>query len=423
MEILVIAYEFPPVCSAQSLRWHYLSAELARMGHRVKVITTDFRIDRHLAPRPDTRVDVLRCFPGLFVGGANRLEARLSRGRRSGSAAMDPANQPSGTLNRIYRSTRNVLDQVVFPDVRTEWYVFAARTIRRLDRSGYRPDLVIGSHEPAVDLQLGIAAKRRFNAPFLADLGDPIETIYSPRWRRRLDRLYERYVLGRADGAIVTLESVKHQLEERHAKPPGRIEVIPQGFDHRRSAGSNSTVPFRPDRLNILFTGTLYESFRNPAAFLAAVARRSDVQLWIAGNLVGAFPATSHSENIRTLGPLEHLKALDAQASADVLLSIGNRQAEQIPGKIYEYFGSKRPILHVYFNQLDPTCKLISELQRGWTVRSDAESSAAILDKLVESWRHGLLEQGLDLTSSHAKKFSWRARAERMVRFGDRLRN
>ena len=41
MRILVIAYEFPPSPSPQSLRWKHLSAELARQGHEVHVLTVD----------------------------------------------------------------------------------------------------------------------------------------------------------------------------------------------------------------------------------------------------------------------------------------------------------------------------------------------------------------------------------------------
>jgi len=421
MEILLIAYEYPPICSAQALRWHYLSAEFVRMGHRVTVITTDFRLCNSLAPPVDPGVRVLRCFPGPFVGGANRIERWLGHagaGRSSGASAS------GGLMARLYRGARRAMDHLIFPDVRSEWLIFAGSSMRRLARSGYSPDLVIGSHEPAIDLQLAIMAKRWFRAPVMADLGDPIDTVYSPRWRRRFDRRYEGYVLSHVDGATVTLENVKHRLATRHARlPAGGIEVVPQGFDDRRTALAAPVFRFCPNRLNILFTGTLYEKFRNPSAFIDAVSRRSDVKLWIAGNIVGNFPALRRSENIRVLGPLKHREALEAQDFADVLLSVGNRQSEQIPGKIYEYLGSKRPILHVYSHHLDPTCKLIREAQRGWNVRSDAESSAAILDKLIESHREGLLEHGLDLTLSQAEKFSWRARAERMVRFGVRLRN
>lgn len=39
MRFLLIAYEFPPSPSPQSLRWAYLARELVARGHRVKVLT------------------------------------------------------------------------------------------------------------------------------------------------------------------------------------------------------------------------------------------------------------------------------------------------------------------------------------------------------------------------------------------------
>src|SRR5690606_21504818 len=39
MQILLIAYEFPPSPSPQSLRWAYLARHLADRGHRISVLT------------------------------------------------------------------------------------------------------------------------------------------------------------------------------------------------------------------------------------------------------------------------------------------------------------------------------------------------------------------------------------------------
>ena len=66
MRLLLIAYEFPPSPSPQSLRWTYLVRELALQGHEVHVLTADLGgTTPGLPPLPDS-VRVHRTFPGLL---------------------------------------------------------------------------------------------------------------------------------------------------------------------------------------------------------------------------------------------------------------------------------------------------------------------------------------------------------------------
>lgn len=38
-KILLVAYSYPPLGDAQSLRWYYISNELANIGYKIDVIT------------------------------------------------------------------------------------------------------------------------------------------------------------------------------------------------------------------------------------------------------------------------------------------------------------------------------------------------------------------------------------------------
>src|SRR6056297_2398067 len=336
MRILLIAYEFPPISSAQSLRWAKLAGELSDQGHDVTVLTTNFRVVNKLTPDLKAELTVIRTCPGIFMSLTNRIQARFfSAKRRDVPDGILVQSKPM--FIRLYRRLRGILNQVVFPDVRTEWYPFARLAIARLMRSGYKPDLVVGSHEPAIDIELAIHASRLFGAPSIADLGDPIDTVYSLKWRRRLDRLYEGSLIRRVDGITVTLEEARRVLSNRHKVEIERFAVVPQGFDHRERPESGSAIAFSKDCLNIVFTGTLYEKFRYPRFFLKAILEHAEVRLWIIGNLVGEFPEIENSESISFLGPLQHAAVRRIQMTSDVLLNVANEQGEQIPGKIFEY--------------------------------------------------------------------------------------
>src|SRR5690606_42048082 len=71
-----------------------------------------------------------------------------------------------------------------FPDERGQWRIWARRRMYAL-LDELQPDLVVCSHEPAVTLELGLAAAAR-GVRWAADLGAPVLAPYTPgRWRRR----------------------------------------------------------------------------------------------------------------------------------------------------------------------------------------------------------------------------------------------
>jgi hypothetical protein len=389
------------------------------MGHQVKVVSTELYIMQPMAPQLDPSISVERVFPGPIVGIANMIEKRLSSKESSDSALM--FRDESAIRERIYRGVRKALNHIIFPDVRSEWYWHARAHLDQLFGKGYKPDIVIGSHEPAIDLQLAVYVKRRFGVPCIGDFADPVDSVYSPRWRHLIDRWYEKKLLKDVDRAVVTVQALKDEFVHRHGLDEAHIEVVPQGFDALRTQLPAADKRLRSDRLNIVFTGTLYAAFRNPEKFIAAVLGRRDVDLWIAGNIVGAVRMPGGVSNIHVLGPMEHEQALALQCSADVLLNIGNLQACQIPGKIYEYIGAGRPILHLFEHPKDPTIELVSSLGRGWIVPVDSDAIAKVLDELVSRWNAGEIDRGIDLNSAHLHSLTWHGRAGRLAEIVEEL--
>ena len=60
------------------------------------------------------------------------------------------------------------------------------------------------------------------------------------------------------------------------------------------------------------------------------------------------------------------------QNEADVLVNLGNRMANQMPSKVYEYLGSGKPILHLAANREDPVLPLLARYPLA-LVRFDAD--------------------------------------------------
>jgi len=426
--ILLIAYEYSPSPSPQSLRWTYLSRELSLRGYLVEVLTVDLGLKAAGLPNLPADVVIHRTFPGPFRGllasRRKRREASESGAPQAGAqtqrlvrndASTAPSSSRGGWKHRVSMFVQNLFERLIFPDLRGEWYPSARRELRRMLHD-FKPNLVISSHEPATTLQLGLIAKRR-GVRWIADLADPVLAPYTPkRWRRKAAKL-EAAVCATADHVLVTAESARQLLLKRHAtRAP--IAVLTQGFDDRRppraSATPNST-------LELLYTGSFY-SFRRVDALLEAVLATPGLRLNIASIVVPDIvreAGEANPDRIRLLGFLPHDEAVAWQQRADVLINLANADPMQVPGKFYEYLGSGRPILHLGENEGDEAARLVQERHRGWICPQRPAALIETLRGLVELHREGRMSEGLSLDRESIAEFGWSVLGERLVRIVD----
>lgn len=423
MRLLLIAYEYPPSPSPQSLRWIYLTRELARLGHEVHVLAPDLGGDTPGLPPIPAGVTVHRVFPGPVRGLMSYLRKRAQRKREALAGASPvtaagtattpplPLRPPRNWKQRISEAIQATAQFIHFPDIRGEWRFWAARALPGLlDR--LQPDLVLSSHEPATTLELGLHARRR-GFRWVADLGDPVLAGYTPRrWRRRAHRV-ERATCTGADLLLLTNPAAAALLAQRHGAL-SNVAILPQGFDRDARSASAGDL-FDPGRLELFYTGSFYQ-FRRPDALLAALAADPSIRLSVAAITVPESilaAAKQAPERIRLLGFLPHLDVLALQRQADVLINIANDDPSQIPGKFNEYLGARRPILHLRKGD-DPVSRAVNELRRGWVSDDDEQSLAERLRALAEAKRGGRLDAELDLDIAPVESLSWQAIGERL---------
>ncbi|MBD9479343.1 glycosyltransferase [Pseudoxanthomonas sp. PXM02] len=425
LRILLAAYEFSPSPSAQSLRWAYLVRELAKQGHEIHVMAPDAyygRMSLHFDLPPVVQVHRIFAGPSMgLVARASRRQQTAGRQMPSGGgvAKSSPAQgeiaspAPIGEWRierpnwkgRLLAFYQRHAGRWLFPDIRGEWSPWATRAFRRL-LDELSPDAVITSHEPASVLRLGILAQRE-GIPWIADLGDPVLADYTPvRWRRHARRL-ERTTCERASAVVVTDASARDLLGQRYAQSLDRIHVISQGYP--------SSIPREPSRagadapLSLVYTGSLYP-FRPIEPLLDAVLDMEGVILHVAtASPSPALEAAAGQGSLRVVhhGHLGHGEALALQAQADIVVDIGNRLSAQLPGKIYEYFASARPILHLNGGDGDPAPALLDRLRRGWSCDNNTHKIRGLLSGLAVKKRNGHLCSDLDLAEERVLPFRW----------------
>lgn len=440
MRVLLIAYDFPPIPSPQSLRWAYLVRELSRLGHEVRVLSADLPgYGPGGLPEVPESVAVHRVHPGLLSAGRRLRLCRVCKGvpsERAGVSARPSVATPFERLNwkgrlvnrvksspfgdpvgGILRAIRKMASTGLFPDYRAEWAFWAKGEFHRILRD-FVPDVVITSHEPAFTLPLGAAAKRR-GFRWVADLGDPVAAAYTPtRWRNRAMQL-EREVCRHADLITVTTCKTIDQLASRHGVEEGRFLLLTQGFDSgfARQDSAESAL-FEPDRLELLYAGSFY-AFRRIDALLQAVLSTPRARITIA--TISAPPevlkaAAERPESVRLLGFVRHDQVLALQRECDVLVNIANDDPVQVPGKVYEYLGARTRILQVG-EGLDAASELLERSGIGVSEKNDVRA----LSSRLTAWRDEKLATRRRLTcviepSFGADAYSWQALAKKLAK-------
>ncbi|MDH7454063.1 glycosyltransferase [Luteimonas composti] len=437
MKVLLLAYEFPPAPSPQSLRWARLTRELVGHGFEVDVLS----VVRGEEPRPlpvPAGVRVYRSPGGAATGFFSilrRAPLALCQGQElampvpdasgqlalgeGGLASLEPLVNWKGRLaGRVLTRLDRLAGNFTFPDAEGQWELPARSRLREL-LAQLQPDIVISSHEPATTLRLGRLAKEA-GYPWLVDMGDPVLSFYTPaRWRRLAGRI-ESWTCRNADHVLVTTEAARTLLRSRYPLADSRVSVLSQGFDPPGNASGEVELPvaFDPALLELVYTGSFY-AFRNGMPVVEAVASLPGARLTVATRTPPQWlleAAARHPQALRLAGFVTQAQAAAMQRAADVLVNVANSDPVHIPGKFYEYLGAGRPILHLGDAQGDSAAELLQAQRRGLTVPNQQAAIAAALESLLQCKREGGLSRSFELDPEAVEQHSWRSLGAKLAR-------
>jgi glycosyltransferase involved in cell wall biosynthesis len=219
----------------------------------------------------------------------------------------------------------------------------------------WRPDIVLASAPPHSGLIVARRIARACRVPWIAELRDPWtdDPYYNlPRWRWWLDRLLERSILNDSAG-LVAVTPLRAEIFARRFRQP--VACVQNGYVEEDFPADRSGPP-AGDLVSILYTGNIYQGYRDPSALFRAIEllgnERQRVAVHFYGpteeDIYGLSAAQPVRARIVVHDRVSYRASLALQCSADVLLLLqwaDRREAGNIPAKFYEYLGARRPIL------------------------------------------------------------------------------
>jgi glycosyltransferase involved in cell wall biosynthesis len=365
----VVAYDFPPHAAIGTMRTLRVVQRLAEDGWDVTVLTSDPATFRSGTPVDGALLDRIPPQVRVVRAKSHRLVENLKRTMRPRRGAT-PLGQPHNHSPKAAgQPTRGLLHRVVdtidaalaIPDHESAWLIAAiTRGLACCRRE--RPDVIYSSAPPWTGQLVAAVLRAHVGCSWIADFRDPWARAPwrddRPPFARRAAAWLERQVITRADAVLFVTDGNRRDFEQFYGSPTSdRFHLIPNGCDPAEFAGLQPQP--RAGMFVLLHAGSLYGG-RNPLPLLRAIAnavRRGAIdpekfRLRLIGQ--ASLPGMTLETTCRELG-LEHIvepvprvprrQSLQEMLSASALLLIQPGTTVSVPGKLYEYFATGRPIL------------------------------------------------------------------------------
>jgi glycosyltransferase involved in cell wall biosynthesis len=412
MKILQIAYHYPPMGGAGVQRALKFSKYLPLHGITPVVLAgfdPHYVQDGSLLSDVPAGLEVHRVKSSPWLA---RLAALRRRGVTSGHTTPSPSTPSAPAAgSRAWRDAAlRAVRALQVPDDLAAWSRAAARqagtVLREHAARGEPIGLIYSSSPPASAHALAERLAREFGLPWVADWRDlwtDNPAYDAPAWRRAMDLRTEQRWLAAADGIVTVTPSWQALLAAQ--RPEGTpVAFIPNGYDEDDFAALPpvTSAGLGDGRFTLIHTGTFYGP-RDPAGLLEGLSRYLDgpreghpaLRVRLLGNMGARFGRALHAFSVRHPDVIvcepyvPHTEALAAMAAADALLLVvggGRGPAVQgwLPGKIFEYLRSGKPVLSLGDPQGD-AAQLIGRYGQGHAVpEDDAAGIARALSQILE---------------------------------------
>lgn len=355
-KVLIVTYYWPPAGGPGVQRWLKFVKYLPEFGIDPVVYIPDnphypLQDEALLADVP-RNITILRRkiiepygFASVFSG---KKTQRISSG-------IIPHERKQSFLEKMMLWVRGNL---FIPDARVFWVKPSVAYLSRYTKEN-GIDTVITTGPPHSLHLIGLRLKRSGNIRWIADFRDPWTTIgYHDKLRlsayaARRHKQLESEVLNTADVVLVTSQTTKAEFSELTQRP---IEVITNGYDVENVA----RVPL-DEQFTVAHIGS-FLSGRNPLilweSLMELVEEDAEFERHFRLKLIGAVSAevlesiekNGLNDYVNNLGYVSHDEAIKQQRSSQVLLLIEIDSPETrsiIPGKLFEYMVSERPIVGI----------------------------------------------------------------------------
>ena len=142
-----------------------------------------------------------------------------------------------------------------------------------------------------------------------------------------------------------------------------------------------ASIQFDPEKINLLFLGTIYSDIRKPDALFQLFEQVSQLEprlhLYVIGKKFGENAdrylveyQSKMKDRLTVCSPVPPEETADLMRQADILVNLGNTMHNQMPSKLLEYIATGKPILNISAREDCNTLSLMNRYPLGLQIFS-----------------------------------------------------
>ena len=413
--VLVVTYYWPPSGGSGVQRWVKFAKYLPQEGWQPVIYTPEnpeyTAIDHTLEAEVPHTVEIIR---RPITEPYNLYRRLMGKG-----ASTD------------MRLSLWIRGNLFVPDPRVGW---AKPSVRFLEKylAEHPVDVIVTTGPPHSMHLIGQRLHKELGLPWIPDFRDPWSRMYylkhlpmSARTWRRL-RSMEQSVLDDCSTVLAVTPLVQEEFQAQTKTP---VAMITNGYD-----GGDFEQAVEPDGFfNVVHTG-LFAADGNPLNLWKALGIKAwadaDFKAALRLRLVGkvdrevydAIAEAGLKDNVIDLGYRDHLTAVREQLAATVLVLPLRNDPEYrpiLPGKLFEYLASRRPVLGI--GQEDGAmARVLADTGAGVTAGwENLEAMRDFIDKAWEQFKAG----GVPPVQGDIDRFSRRSLTRELAALLERVSN
>ena len=433
--VLIISYYWPPTGGSGVQRWVKFAKYLPLEGWQPVIYTPEnpeqLAIDKTLAAEIPAEAEVIK------TRIVEPYEIYKNVLRKSGHSKEAVEVNPVNAQNKSFlqKAAMWVRGNFFRPDPRCLWIGPSVRFLKKYLQE-HPVDLIVSTGPPQSMHLIGRRLAKETGLPWIADFRDPWTKIFyfkhlsmtraTEKWHEKM----EKKVLDEASVVVAVSPLVQQEFQQMTQTP---VELITNGFDECDFDGERyREAEGGPDREFCITHTGLFAADGNPTVLWDVLAEKcvldEDFRKALKIKLIGktddsiltALREAGLERVVEDMGYQPHAVAVEEQRKASLLILPLRKEPEYkavLPGKLFEYLASWRPVLGI--GQPDGAMSIILNTTKTGLVLDweDKMSIARFIDLCWE--RH--LAGGLTVDDADISQFTRRNLTHRMAQLFDTL--
>ena len=363
--VLVITYYWPPTGGSGVQRWVKFARYLPSEGWQPVIYTPEnpeqLAVDHSLEKEIPSEAEIIK----THITEPYELYKKFLRrsGHSKEAVEVNPVNAQNKSLSQ--KVAMWIRGNFFRPDPRCMWIGPSVRFLKKYLEE-HPVDLIVSTGPPQSMHLIGRKLAKDTGLPWIADFRDPWTKIFyfkhlsmtraTERWHHRM----ERKVLDDATAVVAVSPLVQQEFQAMTQTP---VELITNGYDECDFPHGKDEDAAGGKGKDFIITHTgLFAADGNPEVLWEVLSEkcavdedfRKHLKIKLVGKndvqIIRAIEEAGLKDNLIDMGYQPHSVAVEEQRKASLLILPLRKEPEYkavLPGKLFEYLASWRPVLGI----------------------------------------------------------------------------